>query len=85
MFKVPADPHAPSYDRTITIGFWQWFTSSKADRQEWKVRGDIANRLRAEQAKAARNAKYEPRLAELRARAAEIRAEINAKVAGRRR
>lgn len=42
MFKVPNDPRNPTYDNTRTIGFWQWLTSSKADRSEWRRRRDAA-------------------------------------------
>lgn len=85
MFKVPSDPDAPSFDQTYTVGFMRWLTSSAADRREWRIRRDIANRLRAERARVARDARYQPQLADLRARAAQLRAEISAQWAGRPR
>lgn len=42
MFKVPVDPHSPTYDSTFTVGFWQWLTSSKAERMEWRRRKNLA-------------------------------------------
>lgn len=47
MFKVPNDPRNPTYDNTRTIGFWQWLTSSKADRSEWRRRRDAATHTTA--------------------------------------
>jgi hypothetical protein len=85
MFRVPSDADAPSFDQTFKVGFMGWLTSSAADRREWQVRRQIATRLQADQAKARRDAKYQPQLAELRARSAEIRAEIAAQIRGRRR
>lgn len=32
---VPVDPQSPTWDRTVKIGFRQWLTSSKRQRQEW--------------------------------------------------
>ena len=42
MFKVPTDPDTPTYDHTFTVSFWQWLTSSAADRHEWRRRRDAA-------------------------------------------
>jgi hypothetical protein len=36
--RVPADPDNPTYDHTFQVGFWRWFTSSKAERVEWARR-----------------------------------------------
>jgi GrpB-like predicted nucleotidyltransferase (UPF0157 family) len=85
MFRVPSSGDAPTFDQTFEVGFVRWLTSNATDRREWQVRRQIATRLQADQARAARAAKYEPQLAELRARAAEIRAEIAAKMAAQRR
>lgn len=49
MFRVPVDPHRPSYDSTFTVTFWQWLTSHKAQRMEWVRRRKIAWRLAQEQ------------------------------------
>jgi hypothetical protein len=36
--RVPANPDHPTYDHTFRVGFWQWFTSSTAQRKEWARR-----------------------------------------------
>lgn len=85
MFRVPSSADAPSFDQTFKVGFMRWLTSSAADRHEWRIRMDIANRLRHDQATTARTEKYAATNAELRARSAQIRAEIMAQLRGRRR
>lgn len=87
MFRVPSDAAAPSFDQTFKVGFMQWMTSSKADRDEWAMRRNIAARLaQANQSKhidesvAAHREQHETRRAELVAQAAQIRAEIRAKL-----
>lgn len=42
MFKVPNDPQNPTYDDAFTVSFWQWLTSSAADRKEWQRRKNAA-------------------------------------------
>lgn len=75
MFTVPADPDNPSYDRTFTVSFWQWLTSSKADRQEWRRRRDAVGQARVaradarvEQATAARDQAKQHKRAQRQAR-----------------
>jgi hypothetical protein len=45
MFRVPADPANPTFDETTKVSFWQWFTSSKADRKEWQRRRNAGAKL----------------------------------------
>jgi hypothetical protein len=33
MFRVPADPHHPTYERTFNVSFRQWLASSAAERR----------------------------------------------------
>lgn len=44
MFKVPSDPANPTYTDAYTVTFWQWLTSTKRDRNEWRRRRDAATR-----------------------------------------
>jgi len=56
MFRVPSDPHNPSFDATFKVGFWHWLFSKKQDRVEWARRRNaaakLAQRNQAERAKA---------------------------------
>ena len=56
MFRVPSDPHNPSFDATFKVGFWRWLLSNKHDRVEWMRRRNaaakLAQRNQAERAKA---------------------------------
>lgn len=47
MFRVPANPDAPTFDDTFTVGFGKWLTSSAAERKEWARRRNAAARLAA--------------------------------------
>lgn len=52
MFKVPLDPANPTYRHAQTITFWQWLTSSAAQRQEWRRRRDAVGKARVDRADA---------------------------------
>jgi len=45
MFRVPSDPHNPTYDATFKVGFMRWLTSSGAERREWARRRNTAAQL----------------------------------------
>ena len=45
MFRVPADAHAPTFDRTFKVGFWQWLTSKGPERKEWMRRRNAAAKV----------------------------------------
>ncbi|WP_326564543.1 hypothetical protein [Micromonospora peucetia] len=42
MFRVPSDPARPTFDHTFKVGFFQWLTSNKTNRQEWQRRRNAA-------------------------------------------
>lgn len=49
MFRVPANPDAPTFDDTFKVGFWRWLATSfskngAADRHEWMRRRNAATR-----------------------------------------
>ena len=52
MFKVPTDPNNPSYKQATKVTFWQWLTSSKQQRQDWRTRRDAVGRARVARAHA---------------------------------
>jgi len=45
MFRVPNSAEAPTFDATTTISFWRWLTSSRAERDEWMRRRNVASKL----------------------------------------
>lgn len=47
VFRVPTDPNNPTYDSTYKVSFWEWLTSTKRERQLWRIRRDAAARLAA--------------------------------------
>lgn len=44
MFRVPRSPISPTFDDTFTVSFWQWLTSTKAERADWAARRNCAAR-----------------------------------------
>lgn len=42
MFRVPADPNHPTFDRTFTVSFRQWLFSKAAERNGWLRRRGAA-------------------------------------------
>jgi hypothetical protein len=42
VFRVPADADHPTFDDTFEVSTRKWMTSSKADRQEWERRRNLA-------------------------------------------
>lgn len=81
MFRVPSDAAAPSFDETFKVGFLQWLTSSKADRQEWMTRRNIAARLAATNQNQRIDEKYAISEEQRAAVRAELRAQLEAMAA----
>ena len=55
MFRVPADPSAPTFDHVFKVGFFRWLTSKKDERNEWLRRRNVA----AQTARANQNQKID--------------------------